>query len=261
MAGLLALGAPGCLAAPSPPRAAAPQRPAIAPSPASVHGRLKLALVGAWLWMDGAYVGRLERLDYVRLLARVRARRAAAGDSAEARTVELEVDANTDWRSAHYVLGLCDDYERVELITAAHRFSLRVEAQGPDATPESASNRRTVVFVRSEGVAVWAGQEAPHDAPLAIEAEPEKLLELPLNDLQRELDAELRRVCSTGSRCARVVVYFEEGVHGHELVRVLESLEHAPGSGATPPVVSLALPLPPLPGCSATPALAACRSW
>jgi hypothetical protein len=211
-----------------------------------------MALVSSWLWMDGAYVGRLDRLDYVRLLARVRERRRAAGDDAEAKTLELEVDAATDWRNAHYVLGLCDDYERVELITADGRFSLRIDPQGPDAKPQSSDDHRTVVFLRSEGIAVWAGQEVPGDAPVAAEAEPEKLLELPRHGSQDELDAGLRRVCSNGNRCARVVLYFEEGLHGRELVRVLQSLERAPGSGATPPVISLALPMPPPAGDEAT---------
>jgi hypothetical protein len=210
-----------------------------------------MALVSSWLWMDGAYVGRLERLDYVRLLARVRARRAAAGDGAEAKTLELEVDAATDWRNAHYVLGLCEGYERVELITAARRFSLRIESEGPAVTRESPDEHRTVVFVRSDDIAVWAGQEVPGDAPVADEATPEKLLEVPRSDSPDELDAGLRRVCSNG-RCARVALYFEEGLHGRELVRVLESLERAAGSGTTPPVISLALPMPPLPGDEAT---------
>jgi hypothetical protein len=35
-------------------------------------------------------------------------------------------------------------------------------------------------------------------------------------------------------------------------VRVLESLERAAGNGVAPPVISLALPLPPLPGDEAT---------
>lgn len=266
-AGLLALGASGCVTpspalAPSPQPAAAaapapapslqPQPPAVVPSPASVPGRLKLALVSSWLWMDGAYVGRLDRLDYVRLLARVRERRRAAGDAVEARTLELEVDAATDWQNAHYVLGLCDDYERVELITAAGRFSLRIDSQGRDTTPESSDGHRTVVFVRGDGIAVWAGPEVFDDASVAADAEPVRLLEVPLNGSQDELDAGLRRVCSNGDRCGRVVLYFEEGLHGRELVRVLRSLERAPGSGAAPPVVSLALPMPPPLGEEAT---------
>jgi hypothetical protein len=268
-AGLLALGASGCSTPPSPPLAPSPQPaaaepaapapqpppprpPAVVPSPASVPGRVKLALVSSWLWMDGKYVGRLERLDYVRLLARVRDRRAAAGDTAEAKTLELEVDAATDWQNAHYVLGLCDQFERVELITTSGRFSLRIEPLGPDATPEGARDDRTVVIARSDSTSVWSGKQPGADASAAAEAEPEKLLEVARNGSHDELDAGLRRVCSDGGRCARVAVYFEEGLNGRELVRVLESLQRAVGSSPAPLVIGLALPMPPPPGEEAT---------
>lgn len=264
-AGLLAFGPSGCVT-PSPPlapssqRGAAtahgptmsprPQPPAVVPSPASVPGRLKMALVASWLWMDGEYVGRLDRLDYVRLLARVRERRAAAGGGGEAKTLELEVDAATAWRNLQYVLGLCEEYERVELITATGRFSLRIDALRPDA-PESADSQRTLLFVRSESVAVWTGREVSSDAA-AAEPAPEKLLEVPRDGSPDVLEAGLRGACSTSSRCARVVVYFEEDQDGRELVRVLESLERATGTGSTPPVIGLALTTPPPLGEEAT---------
>lgn len=243
-AGLLALGASGC---PPPLFAAAPppQPPAIEPSRASVPGLLKIQLITSRLWMDGEYVGRLERLDYTRLLARVRDRRAAGGGAGEAKTFELEVDAATDWQNAHHLLGLCDGFERIELVTPDGRFSLRVEVQGADATPESTHHDRTVVFVRGDSIAVWAGEQVPVAPPSAAEPTPERLIDVPRNGSYDEFEAGLRRVCSNGRRCSRVTLYFEEALHGRELLRVLRSIQRAPRGDATPPVISLALPLPP----------------
>lgn len=201
--------------------------------------------------MDGKYIGRLERLDYVRLLARVRDHRAAASDGAGAKTVELEVDATADWRNAHEVLGLFDGYERLELITAAGRFSLGIDPREARIAPEGSDEQRTLVFVRSEGIAAWAGRELSGEAAAVTEATPQKLFEVPAGSYD-ELDAELRRVCAVGGRCARSLLYFEEGLHGREWVRVLESLERAAKTGATAPVISLALPLPPPQGEEAT---------
>lgn len=263
-AGLLALGVSGCSATPRSPLAPGPRpstpapvlaippsQPAVAPSPPSVAGRLKVALVASRVWMDGEYVGRLDRLDYVRLLARVRDRRAAAGAPAEAKTVELEVDASTDWRNAHHSFELFEDYERVELTTAAGRFSLGIDS-GRDVAPESTSERRTAVFVRRDSVALWAGPVVDSDASSGAEPQPEKLLEVARSGALDELDTELQRACSTGSRCARLVVHFEEGLHGRELVRLLQSLQRAPGSSAAPPDIRLALTTPPPLGEEAT---------
>src|SRR5262245_24522384 len=47
------------------------------PAPVSVEGRLGLALVSSWLWIDGAQVAPLDRLDFVVLLERLRTRRAS----------------------------------------------------------------------------------------------------------------------------------------------------------------------------------------
>src|SRR5690349_11834125 len=89
----LALAASGCLTPPPPPEAPAPppqpaapasappaapapappapQPPSVAPKPASVPGRMKLALISSWLWADGEYISPLEKLDYVALLERL----------------------------------------------------------------------------------------------------------------------------------------------------------------------------------------------
>src|SRR5688572_11029622 len=53
------------------PQGPQPRPPTIAPSSASVPGRLKIALVSSWLWMDGHYASPLGELDYVRLFDRL----------------------------------------------------------------------------------------------------------------------------------------------------------------------------------------------
>jgi hypothetical protein len=275
-AGLLALGASACLqppqapeppappppaqAAPPPPAAPAPppppQPPSAAPAPASVPGRLKLALVSSWLWADGEYVSPLEKLDYVALLARLRAHQAAAGDGVEAKTLELEVDTATDWRIVREVLGLCGDYERAELIAGAGRFSLRTDRAG-GSSAEGSKQHRTAVLLRSDGIAVWAGQEvagaaAEGTAAEGTAAKPEKLLEGPWSSPDAELEAGLRDACSNDARCSRVFVYFEEDLPGPQLLRVLGLLERAARVGATPPAIGLSSSWPPLPGEEAT---------
>ncbi|HTV25044.1 MAG TPA: AgmX/PglI C-terminal domain-containing protein [Polyangiaceae bacterium] len=255
MAGLLALSAPACStprepapaaswpsAAEAPPAGAARPPPPRAAAPASSPDVLKAALVAGWLWLDGTYVGRLERLDYVRLLAHVRERR-ARGRPGAAATLELEVDAQTDWQNAHYLLGLFDGYERLELVTAGGRFSLSIDA-GRSSTAPSEREPQSVVLVRADGISAWASPAAG-DAAIAAAAEPEKLLELPRGGSLDALDAGLRRVCSTGQRCARVTLYFEERLDGRELVRVLESLERSRAGGTASAAIRLALPMPP----------------
>lgn len=270
---LLALGASACHTTPPPeapapapqPAAAAapaapapapapppPEPPSVAPAPASVPGRLKLALVSSWLWADGEYVSPLEKLDYVALLARLRAHRAAAGDGAEAKTFELEVDAATDWQTVRSVLGLCDGYERFELITGAGRFSLHLGGVGGSATPDGAKKHRTAVLLRSDGITVWAGQEVAADAAAGSAAKPEKLLEAPWTNSDGELEAEYRGACSNDPRCSRVFVYLEEDLPGPQLLRVLGLIHRVVGAGATPPAISLSLAWPPLPGEEAT---------
>jgi hypothetical protein len=269
--GLLALGASACVTtppaeapAPAPQPATAapaapapapappppPEPPSVAPAPASVPGRLKLALVSSWLWADGEYVSPLEKLDYVALLARLRAHRAAGGDSAEAKTFELEVDAATDWQTVRSVLGLCDGYERFELITGAGRFSLHMGGVGGSATPDGAKSHRTVVLLRSDGITVWAGQEVIADAADGSAAKPEKLLEAPWTSSDGELEAEYRGACSNDPRCSRVFIYLEEDLPGPQLLRVLGLINRS--AGATPPAISLSLAWPPLPGEEAT---------
>lgn len=265
-AGLLALGASACTTGPQPalvpasqPATAASthaasgplQPPAVTPSPASVPGRLKLALVSGWLWMDGKYIGRLERLDYVQLFTRLRDRRASAGDSVDANTLELEVDASTDWRNAQYLLGLCNEYDRVELVTRTGRFSLHIDPRARRATAARADASRTLVFVRSDSIAVWTGERVSYAATVATEPAPQQLLEVPRDDALEEFDAALRRACSDGVRCARLSLYFEEALHGRELVRLLQSLARAP-AGVTTPVIRLALATPPPVGEEAT---------
>jgi hypothetical protein len=273
-AGLLGLGASACLTPPPPeapapppqPAAAAPAAPApapapppppkppsVAPSPASVPGRLKLALVSSWLWADGEYVSPLAQIDYVALLARLGAHHAAAGGNGEAKTLELEIDAATDWRNVRDVLSLFNGYERLELITGAGRFSLRLDGGGGSSTPAASSkNQRTAVLLRSDGIAVWAGQEVAGDAAEGTVAKPEKLLDGPWSSPDGELEAGLRDACSNDPRCSRVFVYFEEDLPGEQLLRVLGLLERAARVGATSPAISLDLSWPPLPGEEAT---------
>jgi hypothetical protein len=287
-AGLAALGASACLtpppaAAPSPPPPPAapapsaapapppqpppPQPPSAAPAAASVPGRMKLALVSSWLWADGEYLSPLDKLDYVALLTRLRAHREAAGDGSEAKTFELEVDAATDWSSVQTVLALCDGYERLELITGAGRFSLHVEGAA-DAAPAGAKNHRMAVLLRSDGIAVWAGEEVVADAAAeaspvngspvngnpvkASPARPEKLLEVPWNTSDGDIEAGLRDACSKDPRCARVFIQFEEDLAGEKLLRVLGLLNRTLGAGTKPPAITLRLSWPPLPGEEAT---------
>jgi hypothetical protein len=44
-----------------------------------VPGRLKLALVSSWLWLDGEYVAPLRDVDHAALYAKLRNHCAAAG--------------------------------------------------------------------------------------------------------------------------------------------------------------------------------------
>jgi hypothetical protein len=257
-AGLLALAGSGCLTKPperpappppsSQPAAAAPappQPPSVVPASASVPGRLKIALVSAWLWVDGEYVSPVAQIDYLKLLAHVRDHRVAAGDSVEAKTLELEVDAAPDWQTLHYVLGLCDGYERLELITGARRYSLRLEISGSSTIPERAKGRRTALLLRRDHIAVWAGQDVPADAAESASPKLEKLFESPRSSSDGELEAGLRRVCSKDARCSRLSIHFEEDLPGQQLLRVLESFERAAGPGVAPPALSVNRSAPP----------------
>jgi hypothetical protein len=228
---------------------------------------MKLALVSSWLWADGDYVSPLDELDYVALLTRLRAHREAAGDGSEAKTFELEVDAATDWRSVQSVLSLCDGYERYDLITGVGRFSLHIDGAGSSAAPAGSESHRTAVLLRSDGVAVWAGEEvlagAAEGSPVAgspvagspvagSPARPEKLLEVPWSTSDGDIEAGLRDACSKDPRCARVFIHFEEDLAGEKLLRVLGLLNRTLGAGAEPPAISLSLSWPPLPGEEAT---------
>jgi hypothetical protein len=264
-AGVLALGAPGCLTPPKPPERPAPapqpdpatpataaptalsppQPPSVAPSPALVPGRLKIALVSAWLWVDGEYVSPVAQIDYLRLLAHVRDHRVAAGDSVDAKTLELEVDAAPDWQTVQYVLDLCDGYERLELIRGARLYSLRLDMSGSSTSPEREQGRRTALLLRGDHLAAWAGQDVPADAAESANPKLEKLFELPRSGSDGELEAAFRRVCSKGARCSRLSIYFEEDLPGQQLLRVLELLERAAGAGAVPPTISFSRSAPP----------------
>jgi len=272
---LLAFGAPGCLTAPVPPAAPPPppsapapaaplaQRlaqhpplpqsarpPGVAPSPASVPGRLKIALVSSGLWIDGQYLSPLAQPDYLGLFRRLRDRRAVSVDRVKARTLELEVDASSNARVLQDLLDIVEDadYLRVELVTSTGRFSLCTSLCGASLPQDkSSSDRQTALLLRRDGIAVWSGKIVPEDG--GADPKLEKLLEIPRSASDDDFEAGVRRICSKAGRCSRVVLYFEEDLPGRELLRVLELLRRAnPTLGATRPVISLSPDPPPLVG-------------
>jgi hypothetical protein len=271
---LLAFAVAGCLTRPQPeappphpvpapapatPRAQPPQPerpqprpPTLAPSPASVPGRLKLALVSSWLWIDGQYASPLGKLDYVGLFGRLLDRREASADGVEARTLELEVDATGDGRILQDVLGLVEDadYERVVLVTSSGRFSL---CTGPCSASNpkrgSSNGRRTAVLLRRDVIALWSGKSVPEDAAGGADPKLEKLLEIPRSASDDDFEAGVRRACSKPGRCSQIDLYFEEDLPGREVLRVVKLLESAARAvGTTTPVISLSSSPPPLPG-------------
>lgn len=212
---------------------------------------MKIALVSSWLWVNGEYIAPLASLDYVGLLARLREQRAAARDRVAAKALELEVevDAATDWGKVAGVLSLCDDYERLELITSAGRFGLRLD--GASAPPSSSNAQRTSVSLSKAGIEVWVLPAAPGDAAAGTGVQGEKLLELSRDAADEELEAEFRRVCSTAGRCSRVTLHFEDGVPGPELLRVLAPLDRATRTGAGVTFPAIALSSAPIPRAAA----------
>jgi hypothetical protein len=229
-----------------------PQPRTIVPSPASVPGRLKIALVSAWLWIDGQHASPLRKLDYVGLFGRLRERREASAPGVEAATLELEVDATSNGRILQDVLGLVEDadYERVLLVTSSGRFSLCTGPCGAENPKHESSNgRRTAVLLRGDVIALWSGKIVPEDAAGGADPKLEKLLEIPRSGSDDDLEAGFRRVCSKAGRCSHVDVYFEEDLPGREALRVLKLLARAASAvGAPPPVISLSSSPPPVPG-------------
>jgi hypothetical protein len=273
LAGLLGLGASGCLTSPQPPVSPAPppqpapatpanaaptppsppQPPSVAPSPASVPGRLKIALVSSWLWVDGQYVSPLAQVDYLALFARLRDRRGAA-DSVEANTFELEIDGAIEGRQLRDLLAFVDDagYERVELVTGSGRYGLCTRRCSSGSEHEGSSSRRVAVLLRRDVITVWSGNDAQVPADAAVgSADPklEKLFEVPRSGADGDLEARLSRLCSEPGRCSHVVLQFEDDVAQREFLRVLAVLDRAArgavGGGAPPPVIRLGAFLPP----------------
>ena len=229
-----------------------PPPPTIAPSAASVPGRLKIALVSSGLWMDGQYAAPLAKLDYVSLFGSLLDRREASAGGVEAGTLELEVDAASDGRVLQDVLGLVEDagYESIVLITSSGRFRF---CTGPcsasNPKQESSDGRRTAVLLRQAVIALWSGKSVPDDAAGGADPELEKLLELPRSVSDDDFDAGVQRVCSTPGRCSDVDLYFEEDLPGREVLRLVKLLERAArGAGTTTPVISISSSPPPLPG-------------
>jgi hypothetical protein len=229
-----------------------PRPPTVAPSPASVPGRLKIALVSSWLWIDGQYASPLGELDYVGLFGRLLDRREASADGVEARTLELEADATSDVRILQDVLSLVEDadYERVVLVTSSGRFSFcNGSCSASNPKPESAKGRRTAVLLRRDVIALWSGKSVPEDAAGGADPKLEKLLEIPRSGSDDDFEAGVRGVCSKPGRCSHIDLYFEEDLPGREVLRVIQLLERAAGAvGTTPPVISLSSSSPPLPG-------------
>lgn len=270
-AGLLALGLSGCLtpppaAAPAPappvaaassaaaaPAAPAPQPPPFAPAPASLPGRMKIALVSSWLWVDGEYVSPLDRIDYLALHSRLRGGHEAPGAGVEAKTLELEVDPATDWQTLRNVLSVAVGHDRLELTAGAHRFGLLIHERAHEANPDGSTEHRTVVLLRNDAIAVREGQRVPAGAAPGAEPDLEKLLEVPRRAADAELEGALRGVCSRDSRCSDVVLYLDSEITGAELLRVLDRLDRAAGTRASPFARSLSLSLPPDKGQKARP--------
>jgi hypothetical protein len=239
-------------AQPPQPQRPQPRTPTIAPSPASVPGRLKIALVSSWLWMDGQYTSPLAELDYVSLFGRLLDRREASAGGVEAQTLELEVDAASAGRILQDVLGLVEDagYERVVLVTSSGRFSLCTGACGVSKPEhESSPGRRTAVLLRQDVIALWSGKIVAEDAAGGADPKLEKLLEIPRSVSDEDFEAGVRRVCSKPGRCSDVDLYFEEDLPGREVLRVVNLLERAArAAGTTTPVISISSSPPPLPG-------------
>jgi hypothetical protein len=217
-----------------------------------VPGRLKIALVSSWLWIDGQYASPLAKLDYVGLFARLLDRREASAAGVEAKTLELEVDATSDGRILQDVLGLVEDadYERVVLVTSNGRFSF---CSGPCGASnpklESSNGRRTAVLLRREVIALWSGKIVPEDAAGGADPKLEKLLEMPRSSSDDDFEAGVRRVCSKPGRCSHLDLYFEEELRGRDLLRMVKLLERAARAvGTTTPVINISSSPPPLPG-------------
>lgn len=245
-----ALAAPR--AQPPEPQRPQPRPPAIAPSPASVPGRLKIALISSWLWMDGQYASPVGELDYVSLFGRLLDRREASAGSVDAGTVELEVDAASDGRILQDVLSLVENagYERVVLVTGSGRLSFCTGPCGASSPQhENASGRRTAVLLRKGVIALWSGRNVLEDAAEGADPELEKLVEIPRGGSDDDVEAGLRRVCSRPGRCSNVDLYFEEGLPGREVLLVVQLLERAArAAGTTAPMISISSSPAPLPG-------------
>lgn len=228
-----------------------PPPPTIAPSPASMPGRLKIALVSSWLWVDGQYASPLRKLDYVGLFDRLLDRREASAERVEA-TLELEVDATSDGRVLQDVLGLIEDadYERVVLVTSGGRFNLCTgSCSVSNPKHASSSGRRTAVLLRRDVIALWSGKNVLENAAGGADPRLEKLLEIPRSASDDDFEAAVRRGCSKLGPCSHVDLYFEEDLPGRDVLHVVSSFERAARAlGTTTPVISVSSSPPPPPG-------------
>lgn len=211
---------------------------------------MKLALISSWLWFDGEHRSTSEPVDYLGLLARLTAHRAAAAGRPAAATCELELDGSPDPEVLRGVLGVVAGagYERLELGVGGRRFDLHL-LEGSGHEPGAPPARRTALMLRRDGIAAWAGEEAPFDAGAPADPRLEKSFAASWGEPDAVLEEGLARVCEAGG-CSPLVVYFDAALAGAPLLRVLGALRavdraHA---GATPPVFALGVDAPPAPG-------------
>jgi hypothetical protein len=217
-----------------------------------VPGRLKIALVSSWLWLDGQYVSPVGQLDYVRLFARLLDRRDNSADGVDSSTLELEVDAASNGRIVQDVLSLVEHagYERVVLVTGSGRLSLCTGSCGAsNLEHERSSGRRTAVLLRQNVIELWSGKNVAEDAPGGADPKLEKLLEIPRGASDDDFEAGIRRLCSKPGRCSDVDLYFEEDLPGREVLRVVKLLGRAArAAGTTTPAISISSAAAPPPG-------------